>query len=129
MSTLLLDTCTFIWLCSSPGKLSGKAVSLLNEKSNELLLSHVSVWEMALKTTAGKMVFPKPLRRWLAEQKAVWRYSYLPITLNVILSSTELPDYHRDPFDRFLVSQALTENIPIITPDPSIGKYMIETIW
>jgi PIN domain nuclease of toxin-antitoxin system len=129
MNTILLDTCTFIWLCSSPEKLTDKAVSLVNEKSNELLISHVSVWEIALKSAAGKMALPKPLRRWLAEQKAVWRHSYLPITLNVILSSTELPDYHRDPFDRLLVSQALTENIPIITPDPSIGKYMIETIW
>lgn len=126
---VLLDTCTLIWLCSEPDKLSVKAIKIIDNPDTALLVSHVSAWEMSLKSKTGKMIFPKPLRRWLAEQKDVWHFEWLPISLEHILSTNELPDHHKDPFDRLIVSQAMKKNIPVVTPDDFIKKYAVEIIW
>jgi len=125
----ILDTCTLIWLCCEPKNLSLKATETIDSVENSLSVSHVSIWEMALKQRSGKMVFPKPLRRWIFEQRAIWRFEWIPISLDHILRTTELPDHHNDPFDRLLIAQALKENIPIITPDVYIKQYPVETIW
>jgi PIN domain nuclease of toxin-antitoxin system len=125
----MLDTCTLIWLSSKPENISENAAKIIDEKSTTCVVSHVSVWEMALKIRAGKMVFPKPLRRWITEQKDIWKFEWLTVSLDHILKTTELQDHHRDPFDRLLISQAQTANLPIITPDEFIRKYPVEVIW
>lgn len=126
---VLLDTCTLLWLCSKPKELSNNVKKCIDSADSSLMVSLVSLWEMNLKIQSGKMKFPKPLRRWIHEQKEIWKFDFLPISLEHILTTNELPEYHKDPFDRLLVAQALRNNIPLLTPDEFIVKYPVEVIW
>ena len=125
---LLLDTCTFIWLTSAPDRLGASASSAI-DRADEIFLSDVSVLEIGLKWQAGKLTLPAPPRFWLPEQSRVWRLTPLPLGRDHILRSTELPDIHRDPFDRLLVAQSLEEGLPIATPDEAIRRYPVATMW
>ena len=126
---LLLDTCSLLWLTQEPQRLSAASRAAIDRPGNDLLVSHASMWEMSLKSFAGKLVFSTPLRRWLALQRAEWRFEYLPIREEHILRTLEIERHHADPFDRMLVAQALAENLPLVTPDASIAKYPVQIIW
>ena len=127
--TLLLDTCALLWLTQEPARLSAASHQALDDSENELLVSHASVWELALKTLAGKITFSPPLRRWLAAQQAIWHFGYLPVSEEHILRTLEIERHHSDPFDRLLVAQALERNLPLVTPDPMISRYPVQVIW
>jgi PIN domain nuclease of toxin-antitoxin system len=126
---VLLDTCTLLWLCGNPKKLSNKVKECIDSEDTEIVVSLVSVWEMGLKTQSGKMKFPKPLRRWIHDQREIWKFDVLSISLEHILTTNELPEHHKDPFDRLLIAQALRNNIPFLTPDKIIAEYPVEVIW
>lgn len=125
----LLDTCTLIWLAQEPGKLSARCVEVIDDPANDLVVSHVSVWELALKAAAGKFRFPIPLRSWLEQQRSHWRFEYLAIGLEHILRTNEIERHHADPFDRLIVSQAMVENLGILTPDQAVASYPVHVIW
>jgi PIN domain nuclease of toxin-antitoxin system len=125
---ILLDTCTFIWLCAEPARLSEPAGQRIDE-SDTILLSDVSVLEIALKWSSGKLQLPAPPRSWIPEQADVWSIEALPIQQDDIYRTTELPTIHKDPFDRLLVATALNRNIELITPDPWVHKYPANTSW
>lgn len=126
---ILLDTCTLIWLTQEPERLSENSTTIIDNLDNELLVSHVSVWEMLLKMQAGKFSFRVPLRKWLADQQGIWHFRYLNISLEHLLRMEEIEQHHRDPFDRLLVTQAIVGNIGIVTPDPWIAKYPVQVLW
>ncbi|MBI2373105.1 MAG: type II toxin-antitoxin system VapC family toxin [Deltaproteobacteria bacterium] len=126
---LLLDTCTFIWLTQEPQLLSAKARAALDNDSNELLLSHVSVWEIYNKCQSGKLVLPLRPRTWIEEQLAVRGVSDLPIDLASLGRMSELPLHHRDPFDRLLVAQALAHSLALVSPDQALPPYGAATLW
>jgi PIN domain nuclease of toxin-antitoxin system len=126
---LLLDTCTLIWLASDPEQLSDVAVQQLNDDRNQLYISDVSALEIGLKWNAGKIRLPTPPRRWFEGQRQTWGLSSLPLRREDIYRSTELPEVHRDPFDRLLVAQALEADLVIVTPDVEIQRYPIATLW
>ena len=125
---LLLDTCTFIWLTSDPTRLSPCAVKSL-EAENELGLSDVCIWEICLKWQAKKIELPDPPRAWVSDQMRAWNLQRVPMEIEHFYRSTELPDLHRDPFDRLLISQALANNLRIVTPDPAIKGYPVTVVW
>ncbi len=75
------------------------------------------------------MTFPKPLRRWIEEQEQIWRFTWLGISKEHILTTEELPRHHKDPFDRLIVAQGLRENMPILTSDKYIQAYPVECVW
>ena len=127
--TLLLDTCTLLWLTQEPARLSAASRQALDNSENELWVSLASVWELALKTLAGKITFSPPLRRWLAEQQGIWQFGYLSVSEEHILRTLEIERHHLDPFDRLLVAQALERNLPLVTPDPMIARYPVQVIW
>jgi len=127
--TILLDTCVLIWLTQEPEKLSEKSKEVLEKPDNELLVSHVSVWEMHLKMQAEKLSLSLPLRKWLSEQQSIWGFFYLAITLEHLLRTGEIERHHSDPFDRLLVSQSIVESLSIMTPDPWIPRYPVHVIW
>jgi len=127
--TFLLDTCTLIWLTQEPERLSAKGKAVIESPETDLLVSHASVWEMLLKSQAGKLSFPAPLRKWLRDQQDHWGFRYLDITLEHLLRTGELARHHVDPFDRLLVTQAIVENLAILTPDPWIVRYPVQAIW
>ena len=126
---LLLDTCAFIWLTQEPARISDPAVAALDDHANELLLSHASIWEIHLKCAAGKLKLPSAPREWISEQLAARGVRDWPIDLESLHWTSELPPVHKDPFDRLLVAQASWHRLTIVTPDPLIKKYSIETIW
>ena len=128
-TTVLLDTCAFIWLTQEPGKLSTASIAAINDPSNILILSHVSAWEIHLKHHAGKLRLPDPPRQWIPEQLAMWRIGQREITLQAIQRTSDLPDIHRDPFDRLLIAQALEEGWSIISPDPFFPAYGVALVW
>ena len=126
---LILDTCTFIWLCADPDRLGIQARESLAEQRAELILSDVSVLEISLKWLTGKLTLPAPPRSWIEEQSRIWGAVRLPLGRSVIYRSTELPDLHRDPFDRLLIASALEEGATLVTPDEWVRRYPVPCIW
>lgn len=126
---LLLDTCSFIWLTGAPLRLGDKAREALDSPRAEILLSDVSVLEICTKWQAKKLGLPAPPRSWIEEQARVWQLGRLPITAAACYRATELPEVHRDPFDRLLVSQAIDEGLTLLTPDEWIHKYPVKVLW
>ncbi|GBQ51861.1 MULTISPECIES: type II toxin-antitoxin system VapC family toxin [Acetobacteraceae] len=117
---LLLDTHLLLWAAGEPDKLSTRAKTLMEDQDNVLVFSAASLWEITIKTRLGRADFqvdPHLLRRGLIENG----YEELPITSQHALAVGQLPDVHRDPFDRILVAQATVEGLLLLTHDP-LGK-------
>lgn len=127
--TLLLDTCAFIWLAQEPAKLSPAARAAIDDPTNDLLLSHVSAWEMHLKHHAGKLTLPDPPRQWIPQQMAAWRIQELPLRLAAIHRTADLQDEHRDPFDRLLAAQAFEDALAVVSPDPFFSRCGATVVW
>ena len=126
---LLLDTCAFLWLAAEPAKLSKRARSAVDDASNVLLLSDVTVWEIVLKHQTGKLPMPEVPRAWLPKQTLFFQLQRLSIDRESIFRSGELPAIHRDPFDRLLCAQALAHDLIILTPDPPLKRLGASVLW
>ena len=124
----LLDTCTFLWLTDSGKKLSKKSSKLIDQKS-DIFLSDVSCFEICLKWKAKKLKLSKTPRLWFEEQTEIWDLNMIPIEREHLYRVTELALYHRDPFDRLLVSQCLSEDLTLVTPDSAFDEYPVSTVW
>lgn len=114
---LLLDTHTFYWYIEGDRKLSGSAQSLIQDASNEVLISSASYWEIAIKVNLGKWVLNRPYEEFIELGLTQYEFSVLPIQPHHTsrLIGLTFPVNHKDPFDRLLVAQTLSENIPIVT--------------
>ena len=126
---VLLDTHAFLWWNSNDRRLSTRAKKLLSDPSNELRISVVSAWEIAIKVHRGRLHLPEPVDTYVPSRLAHYGMVSVPVTIDHVLATAFLPAYHHDPFDRLLVAQARAEGLPIITVDPAIGKYPVEVIW
>jgi PIN domain nuclease of toxin-antitoxin system len=119
---LLLDTQLLLWAVGQPERLSAPTRKLLNDPRNELLFSAASLWEIAIKSSLGREDFrvdPRLLRRGLLDNG----YIELPVTSQHAVSIDGLPPLHKDPFDRLLLAQALTEGITLLTGDTQLARY------
>lgn len=119
---LLLDTQILLLAAGQPGRLSATARKLLNDPRNELLFSAASLWEIAIKNTLGREDFrvePRLLRRGLLDNG----YVELPITSQHAVNIDSLPPLHKDPFDRLLLAQAISEGIILLTGDTQLARY------
>lgn len=126
---LLLDTATFIWMAEGHTKLSATARSLISDASNELFLSAASAWEIAVKHDLGRLELRVPPDEYVCQQRRLHRIEALSIDEVAALQSAKLPNVHRDPFDRILISQAILGGMAIVTPDRLIRKYPVRTVW
>lgn len=126
---ILLDTCAFIWLCSEPARLSAAARETLDNGENDLLVSDVSVLEITLKWTAGKLTLPSPPRLWVEAQAQVWDVTRVALARDDMYRASELPSHHADPFDRLLIATALNHNAVLLTPDTVIHAYPVACRW
>ncbi len=126
---LLLDTHAFLFWITDSDELSVRAREHIEDPENELYLSAVSGWEIAIKTKLNRLVLPGPPERVITEQMAYNHIQSLSIQMSHALNTFHLPQLHRDPFDRMLVAQSRVEEIPILTRDPAISQYEVETIW
>jgi len=127
---VLVDTHVFLWWASERGaRVSERARTLLSDVSTEVAFSIASVWELTLKVGAGKIELPGAIEHYLPDRLRQHGFELLPIGLDHVFRAGSLPRIHGDPFDRILVAQAQIEGIPILTADPAIGRYDVETIW
>ncbi len=126
---VLLDTHTLIWAVDDVSKLSPKATAELINPANELLVSAVSAWEIAIKVSIGKMTLSLPFRDWITKAVADLPATLLGITIDHSNEIISLPQHHGDPFDRLLVAQAIVESLPVISIDPKLDAYAIRRIW
>lgn len=128
MQKFLTDTHVLIWLAEEPGKISNLVEPLLNS-DNELLLSYVSIWEMAIKIKTGKLKLAMNLEDFVT--KAVEKHSlhFLPVSLEHIYQTDKLELLHKDPFDRLLIAQSIVERISVISSDTAFDAYGIHRIW
>jgi len=118
---LLLDTQALIWSLANPGRLSTAAADALMNYDNEVLVSVVSPWEIAIKTALDKLSPIDDLEFQLDEK----RFELLPISLSHAAAVAFLPHHHRDPFDRMLIAQAQVERVTLVTSDQEIRRYPV----
>ncbi len=126
---LLLDTCSFLWIVADAAELSARARDLFTDPDNDVFLSSVSAWEIAVKHELGKLPLPEPPERFVPEQRHAHGIARLSIEEEATLAVHRLPAVHRDPFDRMLVGQAIAGGLVLLTPDPWIGRYPVRTAW
>jgi PIN domain nuclease of toxin-antitoxin system len=126
---LLLDTHVFLWWVTDDSRLSSAARELIANPANEIFLSAASAWEMALKSRLGRLTLPGKVEAFVIEHMAVNAIQALPIQVSHALHTRDLPDHHRDPFDRIIVCQARIEGLTVLTADPLIGQYQVEVLW
>ena len=126
---LLLDTHAFLWFVLNDRQLSKVACDLIAEPLNDLLISPASYWESAIKVSIGKYELPGSFETWIEHQIQVNEFEILPIKIAHAALIATLPFHHRDPFDRLLVAQALTEKIPIISGDGVLDAYSVIRHW
>lgn len=112
-------------------RLSPLAQELINDPKTSLHLSLASVWELGIKVSIGKLIIAneEDVDAYVARINSLLGATLIPITTRDVQTVTTLPWLHKDPFDRMLIAQARTLNIPIITADPHFKAYSIETIW
>ncbi|MDQ6987873.1 MAG: type II toxin-antitoxin system VapC family toxin [Mariprofundaceae bacterium] len=125
----MLDTHTFIWAATLDERLSSKAKELLLDSDNELFLSTVSIWEMAIKTSLGKLILQQPLEQTINEQIQINGLRVVNIEASHALAAASLPWHHRDPFDRLLICQSELEKLTILGRDHAMDAYGIERLW
>ena len=125
----LLDTHVFIWMDSEPSQLSPTVETILKNKSNAVFLSVVSAWEIQIKTQIGKLALSMPVEAVIQEQQKNNGLQIFPVTLAHALKVGDLPLYHRDPFDRLLVAQAIVEDYTLITKETMLSKYNARVVW
>ena len=126
---LLLDTHVFIWWAEEPERLSANAMLALQDTSNRLFLSLVSVWEIQIKTQLGKMQLSLPLKDLVDSQLSTNGLEILPITREHIFAVDTLPFHHKDPFDRLIIAQSMIENATIVSLDPKLSEYSVNVLW
>ena len=125
---VLLDTQVWLWMLVEPERLSKPARHLVEDLSNELLLSAASSWEIAIKWGIGRLPLPEPPSSYVPSRIQSTGVRPLAIEHSHVLLVADLPLHHRDPFDRLLAAQAVSEDVPLLTADPSFGPYGIELI-
>jgi PIN domain nuclease of toxin-antitoxin system len=126
---LLLDTCTFLWITADSPDLSGAARSLFADPENDVYLSVASAWEIIVKHRLGKLPLPEPPHQFVRRWRLDHDIDSLPLDESSVLQLSRLPEYHRDPFDRILICQAISEGLVILTPDARIMQYPVRTEW
>ena len=126
---LLVDTCTFLWLAADDPELSPMARTACRAPANEVYLSSLSAWEIAIKYRLGRLRLPESPEPFVASRRQRLRIEPLPFDEGDAAHDAVLPSHHRDPFDRGLVSQAIRRGLTIVTPDPLIARYPAPVSW
>ena len=126
---VLLDTHAFLWFDSGDKQLSNQARSLIENTENTNYVSMASIWEIAIKLNIGKLELSRPFEDFLTESLDGNGFEVLPIKREHSIRLVSMPLHHRDPFDRMLVAQSLSENMPIISVDLVFDEYGVNRLW
>lgn len=126
---ILLDTCAFLWILNGSDQLSDTARSVFTRADNQVYLSVVSIWEISLKYSLGKLPLPQTPATYLPEKRRAHGILSLDLVEATALQLPRLPQIHRDPFDRMLICQAIILDMVLLTPDEAIRQYPVRTSW
>ncbi|WP_029287917.1 type II toxin-antitoxin system VapC family toxin [Pedobacter sp. R20-19] len=131
--TYLLDTHVFLWTIIDPKKLSEKAAFVIEDNENAILVSAISLWEISLKYALGKLSLIGLEPNELMSQAKDLGFDLLPLMPESAANYHKLnADWHKDPFDRMLIWQAIQQGITLISKDENISKYRsvgLKVIW
>jgi PIN domain nuclease of toxin-antitoxin system len=125
---LLLDTHTLIWFLEGDAKLSATAKKQIENPANTNFVSVATFWEMVIKVSLNKLEMQISIQNL---KQLIWEngIEVLPITIENTLFVSQLPFYHKDPFDRLLIAQAVNENMTLVSRDEAMPLYNVQTIW
>jgi PIN domain nuclease of toxin-antitoxin system len=126
---VLLDTAAFLWAVSDAPEFSDDAREIFADPDNEIFLSSVSAWEIAVKYALGRLPLPEPSGRFVPLQRKQHGIDPLQLDEEAALHLSRLPPLHKDPFDRMLVCQAVVHHLVILTSDELIHQYPVRTLW
>ncbi|MCL2027029.1 MAG: type II toxin-antitoxin system VapC family toxin [Bacteroidales bacterium] len=125
---VLLDTHAFLWFLGGNSELSSQARTIIENPEYEKYISIASFWEVAIKSSLGKLTLDVPFSE-LKTEVLKNNFQILPITFQDTLHLTKLPFHHRDPFDRIIISQAKENNLTLISCDGNFGQYEMSLLW
>lgn len=127
----LIDTHVFLWWITGNRLLSDRAREIVTARSATIVMSVVVAWEVAIKARLGRLDVPADIHAFFAEEIALNGLDLLPVDLKHTLTVHDLPDHpnHKDPFDRLLAAQSITENLPLISKDEVFEGYGVERVW
>lgn len=126
---LLIDTHTFLWFILDSPRLSPTAKALIEDINSEVYVSLASLWEIAIKTSLQKLTLPMPFEEFIPDQVFSNNMLLLPIQVSHLNGVAKLPFFHRDPFDRLLIAQSASEQMPLISRDSVFDLYSIVRLW
>ncbi|MCY4571228.1 MAG: type II toxin-antitoxin system VapC family toxin [Gemmatimonadetes bacterium] len=126
---VLADTHALLWAIDTPEKLSGRARETLTDPRNHIWLSTVSLWEIAIKMSAGRIALGAEWRDLIESGRRALRARWLLVEPWHCHEVADLPWHHRDPFDRMLIAQAISEDMTLLTRDRAIGQYEVDVLW
>jgi len=122
---LLVDTHIFLWFISGDRRLPILFLNEIQNPGNQVFLSVSSLWEIIIKYKIGKLPLPQSPEIYIPRERQRHQINSLPISESSLKRLVSLPDLHRDPFDRLLISQALSSNLTIVTIDREILNYNV----
>lgn len=125
---LLLDTHVFLWYIAADTRLPAAYAAAVQDPANEVFLSVASVWEAVIKSSLGKLSLPAPPAQYLPQQRNAHRIASLPIEEDALKRLANLPAFHKDPFDRILVSQALQHDLIVLTVNDNVKAYPVKLL-
>lgn len=127
---LLLDTQAWLWWFVQPERLNQEVIAQIANEANQLWLSVASVWEMAIKAAAGKLLLPEPTDKFIATCSGEMDFKSLEMKGTHALRAAVLPLHHRDPFDRMLIAQAQIEGMTLVSADFTLKQYAdVDILW
>ena len=126
---VLLDTHSFLWLITGDNRLSKTARQTFLNSEIRLFFSAVSLWEICIKISLGKISLKNGWFQTIKDEMALNAVQWLPIEMPHCAEVTKLPFHHSDPFDRMLVAQAIVEDLQLLSRDKNLSAYPIQRIW
>lgn len=125
---LLLDTHCWLWMQTAPERFSDAVREHLENPETQLFLSAAGSWEIAIKYALGKLPLPTPPAEYVPSRLAAGSVLPIEISHSHALEAAQLPEHHRDPFDRLLIAQARLERLTLLTADQQLGAYDVEIL-
>ena len=124
----LLETHTFIWFNEGDIQLSKDARKAIERDDVINFISIASLWEISIKISLGKLELKTPFSS-ISDQILKNGFQILPITFDDTLALSKLPFHHRDPFDRMIISQSISNKLAIVSKDKNFKDYQVSLIW
>jgi len=126
---LLLDTHAFLWFVINDPSLTATARALIADPTNEIFVSPASYWEVAINVSVGKYPLNVPFEKFFAEGVDGNDFLILPIEIRHAAVLASLPMHHKDPFDRTIASQAIADEMPVVSADQAFDLYGVTRLW